>query len=54
MTDAGLTTSNDINNEMLQIQEYEERRMINSASTPLTIWRKLIKEANPKDTARPL
>jgi hypothetical protein len=27
-------------------QEYEERRMVNSASTPLVMWRKLIKEAD--------
>ncbi len=27
-------------------QEYEKRRMVNSASTPLAMWRKLIKEAD--------
>jgi hypothetical protein len=27
-------------------QEYEEMRIVNSASTPLAIWRKLIKEAD--------
>jgi len=27
-------------------QEYEERRMVNSASTPVAMWRKLIKEAD--------
>jgi hypothetical protein len=27
-------------------EEYEERSMVNSASTPLAMWRKLIKEAD--------
>lgn len=27
-------------------QEYEERRMVNSAGTPLAMWRKLIKDAD--------